>query len=109
MATTLKNVVIKNVGLNPIDTIVTGAGTRVTVLGLSFTNLTDNFVYVNIMIDDDTSNRGFYLKDTILPSSTSLRAVSTGEKLVLAPNNKLLVSASLDDSVDCIVSYVEIT
>lgn len=109
MATVLKNVVVKDVGTNPINAIETNAGTRVTVLGLSFTNLTENFVYVSILIDDDSSNRGYYLKETLLPSGTSLRAVSTGEKLVLAPTNKLLVQSSIDDSVDCIVSYVEIT
>jgi hypothetical protein len=71
--------------------------------------LTDKFLYVNVMVEDDTSVSGYYLKDSILPAGTSLRAVSTGEKLVLAPSNRLLVSSSLDDSVDVIVSYVEIT
>jgi len=109
MATLLKNTVIKNCGTVPVEIYETLPTTRVTILGLSFTNLTDKFLYVNVMVEDDTSVTGYYLKDTILPAGSSLRAVSTGEKLVLAPNNKLLVSSSLDDSVDVIVSYVEIT
>jgi|TARA_B110000977_G_scaffold161325_1_gene206198 hypothetical protein len=109
MATVLKNTVIKNCGTVPVLIYETLPTTRVTVLGLSFTNLTDKFLYVNVMVEDDTSISGFYLKDSILPAGTSLRAVSTGEKLVLAPSNRLLVSSSLDDSVDVIVSYVEIT
>jgi len=109
MATLLKNTVIKNCGTKPVLIYETLPTTRVTVLGLSFTNLSDTFVYVNVMVEDDTSVSGFYLKDTILPAGSSLRAVSTGEKLVLAPSNRLLVSSSLDDSVDVIVSYVEIT
>ena len=109
MATTLKNTVIKNVGSVPILLIETPIATRVTVLGLSFTNLTDKFVYVDVLLEDDTSVSGYYLKDSLLPAGTSLRAVSTGEKLVLAPNNRLLVRSSLDDSADVIVSYVEIT
>jgi hypothetical protein len=52
---------------------------------------------------------GFYLKETLLPANTSLRVVNQGEKLILAANNKLLVSSNLDDSVDVIMSYVEIT
>jgi len=44
-----------------------------------------------------------------LPQGTSLRAVSTGEKLILATNNAMYVSCSLDDAVDVIISYVEIT
>jgi hypothetical protein len=71
--------------------------------------LTDQFVYTDVLIKDDTSVTGYYLKNSILPAGTSLRAVSTGEKLVLAPSNQLLVRASVDDSVDVIVSYVEIT
>ena len=109
MATLLKNTVIKNCGTQPVLIYETLPTTRVTILGLSFTNLTNQFVYVDVLVKDDTSVTGYYLKDSILPEGTSLRAVSTGEKLVLAPNNQLLVRASVDDSVDVIVSYVEIT
>lgn len=109
MATILKNTIVKNVGTVPVLIYETLSNTRVTVLGLSFTNLTDTFVYVNVLVEDDTSISGFYLKDSILPAGSSLRAVSTGEKLVLAPSNRLLVSSNLNDSVDVIVSYVEIT
>ena len=109
MATLLKNTVIKNCGTKPVLIYETLPTTRVTVLGLSFTNLTDKFLYVDVIVEDDTSVAGYYLKDSILPAGTSLRAVSTGEKLVLAPSNRLLVRSSLDDSVDVIVSYVEIT
>jgi|TARA_B110000305_G_C19357784_1_gene597812 hypothetical protein len=109
MATILKNTVIKNCGTVPVLIYETLATTRVTILGLSFTNLTDQFIYCDVLIKDDTSVTGYYLKDSILPAGTSLRAVSTGEKLVLAPSNQLLVRSSVDDSVDVIVSYVEIT
>jgi hypothetical protein len=109
MATLLKNTVIKNCGVEPVLIYETLPTTRVTVLGLSFTNLTETFVYVDVLVEDDTSVSGYYLKQTLLPANTSLRAVSTGEKLVLAPSNRLLVRSSLNDSVDVIVSYVEIT
>lgn len=109
MATILRNTVIKNCGTVPVLIYETEPTTRVTILGLSFTNLTDQFIYCDVIIEDDTSVAGYYLKDSILPAGTSLRAVSTGEKLVLAPSNRLLVRSSIDDSVDVIVSYVEIT
>ena len=109
MATLFKNKVVKDVGTVPVDIYETDASTRATVIGLSLTNLTQSFVYVDVLLQDDTSVTGYYLKDSILPAGTSLRAVSTGEKLVLAPSNQLLVRSSVDDSVDVIVSYVEIT
>jgi hypothetical protein len=108
MATIFKNKVIKNVGKEPVDALVTSPSQRATVIGLSLTNLTPSFVYIDILVQDDESSTGYYLKETVLPANTSLRAVSTGEKLIVAPSNKVLVRSSVDDSVDVIISYVEI-
>ena len=108
MATLFKNKVIKQVGTVPVDIYETDASTRATVIGLSLTNLTQSFVYVDVLISDDTSNTGYYIKDTLLPAGTSLRVVSTGEKLIIASSNKLQVRSSIDDSVDVIASIVEI-
>lgn len=109
MATFFRNSVIKNVGTVPVEILETSPANRATVIGLSVTNLTPNFVYVNIMVEDDTSVTGYYLKDSLLPANTSLRAVTQGEKLIVAPSNRILVSANQDDAVDVILSYVEIT
>jgi hypothetical protein len=109
MATLFRNKVIKNVGRVPVEITEIGPTSRATVIGLSLTNLTPSFLYVNVFVEDDTSVSGYYLKETLLPANTSLRVVNQGEKLILAANNKLLVSSNLDDSVDVIMSYVEIT
>ena len=108
MAAILRNKVIKSVGKIPVDIFETTGAQRATVIGMSLTNLTSSFVYVDILVQDDTSQTGYYLKETLLPANTSLRAVSTGEKLILAPSNKLQVRSSVNDSVDVIVSYAEI-
>lgn len=108
MATFFRNTVVKNVGKVPVNVLETTASQRATVLGISFTNLTDKFVYCDVEIQSDDSVRGYYLKDSVLPSGTSLRAVSTGEKLILAPSNQMWVSCSLNDAVDVVISYVEI-
>jgi hypothetical protein len=109
MATLFRNKVIKNVGTVPVEITSIESANRATVIGLSLTNLTDSFVFVSVLIQDDTSVTGYYLKDTLLPANTSLRAVNQGEKLILAGNNRMLVNSSIDDSVDVILSYVEIT
>jgi len=108
MATIFKNKVIKDVGRLPVDILETSAAQRATVIGLSLTNLTSSFVYVDVLIQDDTSVTGYYLKETLLPANTSLRVVSTGEKLIVAPSNKVQVRSSVNDSVDVVMSYVEI-
>jgi len=108
MATTFKNKVVNNVGIVPVDVYETDASTRATIIGISLTNLTQSFVYVDVLLQDDTSVTGYYLKQTLLPANTSLRVVATGEKLIIAPSNKLQVRSSIDDSVDVIASIVEI-
>ena len=109
MATTFKNKNVVQVGTLPVEILSTTAAQRATIVGLSLTNLTESFVYVTVLIDDDTSVQGHYLKDVLIPANTSLRAVNGGEKLILAPENKLSVQASVSDSVDVLLSYVEIT
>lgn len=109
MATSFKNSIVKDIGTQPVEVLATTPSTRSTVIGLSITNLTDSFVFVSVLIEDDTSVTGFYLKDALLAANTSLRAVSTGEKLILEPSNKLLVQSSRDDSIDVVVSHVEVT
>jgi hypothetical protein len=108
MATLFKNKVVKQIGIEPVDVYETDASTRATVIGLSLTNLTSSFVYVDVLVSDDTSVTGYYLKETLLPANTSLRVVATGEKLIIAPSNKIQVRSSVSDSVDVVMSYVEI-
>ena len=108
MATILRNKVVNNIGAVPVDVYETDASTRATIIGMSLTNLTQSFVYVDVLIQDDTSVTGYYLKQTLLPANTSLRVVATGEKLIVAPSNKVQVKSSIDDSVDVVMSFVEI-
>ena len=108
MATLFKNKVVNTVGVLPVDVYETDASTRATVIGMSLTNLTQSFVYVDVLMQDDTSVTGYYLKQALLPANTSLRVVATGEKLIIAPSNKLQVRSSIDDSVDVVLSFVEI-
>lgn len=108
MATLFKNKVVKNVGTVPIEIYASGASARATVIGLSLTNLTPSFVYVSVLIADDTSQEGYYCKDVLVPANTSLRLVNQGEKLILPENNAISVVASTNDSIDVVMSYVEI-
>ena len=108
MATLFKNKVVNTVGVLPVDVYETDASTRATVIGMSLTNLTQSFVYVDVLMQDDTSVTGYYLKQALLPANTSLRVVATGEKLIIAPSNKLQVKSSIDDSIDVVLSFVEI-
>lgn len=108
MATTFRNKVIKEVGTVPILALETDANTRSTIVGLSLANLSETTVAVSVLVHDDTSAEGFYLKDVMVPPNTSLRALSAGEKLILAPDNQLYLVADEDEAVDAVISYVDI-
>ena len=108
MATQFKNRVIKDVGTSPILALETDASTRSTIIGLSLANLTESVVSISVIVHDDTSVEGHFMKDVMVPPNTSLRALSAGEKLILAPSNQLYIVANQDDALDAVISYVDI-
>jgi hypothetical protein len=108
MATVFLNKVIKEVGTTPILAIETTAGTRSTIVGMSFANLTDNTIFASVLVHDDTSVEGYWLKDVQIPPNTSLRALSAGEKLILAPSNQLFLVCDTTEGFDAVISYVDI-
>lgn len=109
MATTFKNKVLSNVGIERQILLETVLNSRITVIGFSLANLTEGIILVSVELQDEASTVGFYAKDLILPPNTSLRVLNGGEKLILAPSNVLYVSSNTENSVDVVISTVEIT
>lgn len=110
MATTFNNALINELGTTE-ETVFTVAGNaRVTVIGLSFANLTDSVILADVKIKDNTANKtAYFCKNIPVPPNQSLRVVNGGEKLILSSNYTMYARASQDDSLDLIVSYVTIT
>lgn len=108
MATQFKNKVIKEVGTVPILALETDAATRSTIIGISVANLLDFPTYISVLVHDDTSVEGYFLKDVVVPPNSSLRALNAGEKLILAPENQLYLVAQDNEAVDVVISYVDI-
>ena len=108
MATQFKNKVVKEVGIVPILALETDAATRSTIIGLNLANLTDFIQYISISVKDDTSVEGYLMKDVMIPANSSLKALAAGEKLILAPSNELYLVASSNESIDAVISYVDI-
>ena len=108
MATTFRNKVVKDIGTQKIVAIETNGSTRSTIIGISLANTTKGAVSVNILIGDDASSEGYYLKDVMIPPKGSLKPLGPAEKLILAPTNTLLFQSSKTDSVDAVLSYVDI-
>lgn len=92
----------------PTLIVETASNSRATVIGLSLTNLTLGAVQVSVEVQNDQSIRGYYCKDVLIPSNTSLRLVNGGEKLILGNSNQLYVTCNTDNGIDVLASYVEI-
>lgn len=111
MATFFKNSIVKNIGTTPVQVVSTASNSRATVIGLSLTNLTLGAIQVSVEVTvpgDTTPITGYYCKDVLVPSNTSLRLVNGGEKLILGNNNSVQVSCNSDEGLDALISYVEI-
>jgi hypothetical protein len=108
MATTFRNKVVTQIGTAYQEVLATNDNNRITVVGFSLANLTEGVVLINVQLRDADSSTGFYAKDMVLPPNTSLRVLNGGEKLILTPNNNLYVNSNVDDSIDCVLSTVEI-
>lgn len=109
MATLFRNKILKDVGTTPVQIVQTADNSRATVIGLSVTNLLpDKAVLVSIMLTDETSTTGYFIKDVMIAPNGSLRAVNGGEKLIVAPSNELMIVSSAENSVDVLMSFVEI-
>ena len=108
MASFFRNSVVKDIGTVPVVCLATAANSRMTVIGMSLANLTEGVILVNIQLQDDTSVTGYYAKNLVLPPNSSMRVVNGGEKLILSTSNTLYISSNVSDSVDAIISYVEL-
>ena len=108
MATLFKNKVVKNIGKLPITAISTDASTRSTIVGIVVSNLTSDIIKISLIVGDDTSVKGYYLKDVVIPTNATLKVLGAGDKLILAPENSLEIQADEDDACDAVISYVDI-
>lgn len=108
MATTFRNKVIKEIGTVPILALETDANTRSTIVGISMANLTSSLIYASMLVHDDTSIEGYFIKDVPIPPNSSLRPLNAGEKLILAPENQLFFVCDQDEGLDVVISYVDI-
>jgi hypothetical protein len=110
MATTFNNVLESEIGTTESLALTSASNARVTVIGLSLTNLTGSVILASIrVLNNSTSESAYYLKGVPIPPNQSLRVINGGEKLVLSSDTSLYVQASQDDSLDLVMSYVAIT
>lgn len=112
MATFFRNKLQSEVGTSEVEVISVSTNSRVTIIGMSLTNLTGGIVLATIRVENTTASApndsAYYIKEVVVPPNQSLRVINGGEKLVLAGDMKVHVVSNVADSLDFIASYVEI-
>jgi len=81
-----------------------------TIIGLSLTNTTPETVLATIQLQDTlTTTSAYYISNIPVPGYQSLRVVTGGEKLILTPATNVFVTSNVAQSLDAVVSWVEIS
>ena len=110
MATVFKNVLKTGVGTSTTPVLTTGSNVNTTVIGLSLSNTTESIVLASILLTDTVAGTAaYYIKNVIVPPDQSLRVINGGERLVLGPSTQIVITATVDTSLDLVMSYVEIS
>jgi hypothetical protein len=110
MATNFRNNVTKNIGTLPVSVYTADLGSYTTIIGMVLANLTESVVKASVTLTaNPDSVTGYIVKDVLIAPNSSLRVLNSGEKLIVASQNSLNVQANINDSIDCVLSYVEIT
>ena len=110
MATNFRNSVTKSIGTVTVPVYEASPGSYTTIIGMVLANLTESVVEASVTLTaTPDSVTGFIVKDVLIAPNSSLRVLNSGEKLIVASQNSLNVQSNINDSLDCVLSYVEIT
>jgi hypothetical protein len=110
MATVFKNKLIQNLGTTPTVVLTSSPTANTTIIGISLANTTNDISYVSLLITDTiATTQAYYIKNINIPPNQSLRVVNGGERLVLGPSCTVTITSTVDNSLDLVMSYVEIS
>lgn len=109
MATLFKNKIQSELGTTETTVLSTSSNANTTVIGLSLTNLTAGVILASIRLEDTVAEtEAYFIKEVIVPPNQSLRVINGGERLVLGPSTNVKLSCNANNSMDMVLSYVEI-
>ena len=110
MPTVFRHAVNTGIGTTPVDVLQISTGIRATVIGMNIANITEyDTAVVDIFVVDANSTQAHYVRGLAIPPNTSVKVVTQGEKLILPETAGIRMVSDTEDSVDTVISYVEIS
>jgi hypothetical protein len=110
MPTLFRHAVNTEIGTTPVDVLQVDVGVRVTVIGLNLANITDyDTVVVNVYVIDENSTQAHYVRGLSISPNSTVKIITQGEKLILPETAGIRIVSDTEDSIDAVISYVEIS
>ena len=110
MPTLFRHAVNTGIGTTPEDILQIPLGVRATVIGMNVANITDyDTAVVDIFVIDENSTQAYYVRGLTISPNSSAKVITQGEKLILPATSGIRVEADTEDSIDVVISYVEIS
>jgi hypothetical protein len=110
MPTLFKHAVVTEIGTTPVDVLQIDLGVRATVIGLNLANITDyDTAVVNVYIIDENSTQAHYVRGLSISPNSTAKIITQGEKLILPETAGIRIVSDTQDSIDAVISYVEIS
>jgi hypothetical protein len=110
MANTFKNSISGSIGTGGSVVYTAPSNAQVTIIGLNVSNIETSNSYVDVRLhDDSTSDAVYIIKNGLIPAGSNIPLVGGDQKIVLEQNDYISVTSSLANSIDAIVSVLEIT
>ena len=92
----------------PMTVYTTPASTTTIVVGMTLSNLTANQIAATVSIENNDGDNVTFLKDIPIPTGSAVEVMS-GNKVVLETSDVLKVQSSVANSLDSVLSIMEIT
>ena len=110
MANVFKNSIKGPAGTGGLTVYTTPGSTATTVIGINVANIVSQNINVDVQVTDSSAGvTKFLVKGTVIPEGSSVILVGGEQKVVLESGDSLTVTSNVDNSVDVIVSVLEIS
>jgi len=110
MANVFKNSVTGSIGTVSTKVYEAPTSTTTTVIGVSVANILNQNVSVNVTVTDDSATKTAHLlKNGLITEGGSIVAVGGEQKVVLEEGDYISVVSTVADSLDVVVSVLEIS
>ena len=110
MPTLFRHAVNTDIGTTPVDVLQIPLGVRATVIGMNIANVTDyDTAVVDIYVIDENSTQAHYVRGLSISPNSTAKIITQGEKLILPETAGIRIVSDTEDSIDVVVSYVEIS